>query len=57
MQRLKETLSKRLKDSEMTVIFSVVQSHFSAKDRPCTDHVFYSIDDSAQQLKVGLILQ
>lgn len=57
MQRLKETLSNRLKDSEMTVIFSVVPSHSSAKDRPCTDQVFYSIDDSAQHFKVGLILQ
>lgn len=56
MQRLKETLLKRSKDSEVTVIFSGVPSHFRAKDRPCTDHVFYSIDDSVQQFKVGLIL-
>lgn len=56
MQRLKEILSKRSKDSEVTVIFSGVPSHFREKDRPCTDRVFYSIDDSTQQFEVGLIL-
>lgn len=56
MQRLKETLSKRSKDLQVTVIFSGVPSNFKAKDRPCTDHVFYSIDDSTLQFKVGLIL-
>lgn len=56
MQRLKETLSKRSKDSQVTVTFSGDPSNFKAKDRPCMDHVFYSIDDSTRQFKVGLIL-
>lgn len=38
------------------VIFSGVPSNFKAKDRPCTDHMFYSIDDSTLQFKVRLIL-
>lgn len=56
MQRLKETLSKRSKDSQVTVTFPGDPSNFKGKDRPCTDHVFYSIDDSTLQFKVGLIL-
>lgn len=56
MQRLKETLSKRSKDSQVTVIFSGVPSNFKAEDKPCTDRVFYSIDDSILQFKVSLIL-
>lgn len=55
MQRLKETMSERSKDSEVMLIFSGVPSHFRAKDRPCTDHGSDSTDDSAQQFKGDLI--
>lgn len=34
MQRLKETMSKRSKDSEVMLIFSGVPSHFRAKADP-----------------------